>query len=161
VLHTLIYVALLIGCCAYVARRGGPPEWIGAAIIAVGSFLSVVALSGGARIYRSVEVGVFIVDVAALLAFLVLALRAQRLWPLWITALQLVGTAGHAMKLADPHLMPWGYAFALRFWVYPMLLLLVIGTWNHQRRVARFGADRSWSSSSDRWDRRPPGGPIG
>jgi hypothetical protein len=27
-----------------------------------------------------------------------------------------------------------------------MLALIVLGTWNHQRRLARFGADRAWSS---------------
>jgi hypothetical protein len=161
VVDSLFYISLLLGCCIYAYRRGGAPEWIGAAILAVGSFLSFAALSSGATIYRSVEVGVFVVDVAALIAFLALALRAQRLWPLWVTAFQLIGIAGHAVRMADPHLMPWGYAFALRFWAYPMLLLLVLGTWNHQRRKARFGADKSWSSSSDRWDRRRPDGPIG
>ncbi|MFL6845355.1 MAG: hypothetical protein ACJ8ER_10800 [Allosphingosinicella sp.] len=51
------------------------------------------------------------------------------------------------------------YAFVLAFWTYPMLLMIVLGTWNHQRRLAKFGVDKSWSSSSDHWDRRRPDGP--
>ncbi|MEO7178715.1 MAG: hypothetical protein ABIW83_07715 [Allosphingosinicella sp.] len=156
----MVFYALLAGCCIYVARCGDAPEWIGASIIVVGSLLTLVALSSAATIYRSVEVGVFVVDVAALVAFLVLALRAERLWPLCVVALQLVGTAGHAVKLVDSQILPLAYAFALRFWGYPMMLLLVVGTWNHQKRLAKFGVDRSWSTYFDRLDRRPPGGPT-
>lgn len=158
--NTLVYFAILFGCCVYTALRGSLPERIGAAILTLGSILTFVTLSSAATIYRSLEVGVFLVDVATLLAFLALALRADRLWPLCITAFQLVGTAGHAVKLVDPHVLPYAYAFALRFWSYPMMLMLLVGTWNHQRRLTRFGVDKSWSTSSDRLDRRPPAGPI-
>jgi hypothetical protein len=160
VVNSLVFLALLIACCGYVALRGSPPEWIGAAIVAVGSFLSLAALSFTATIYRSLEIGVFLVDVAALLAFLVLALRAERIWPLCVTALQVIGTAAHAVKLVDPQVIPSAYAFALRFWAYPMMLILVLGTWNHQKRLARFGVDKSWSSSSPPSAPPPPAGPI-
>jgi hypothetical protein len=116
-------------------------------------------MSNPAARFGAVEEGVFLVDLAAFVAFLVLALRAERYWPLCIAALQAIGTAGHAAKLLDPGVIRSAYAFALSFWTYPMLLLVVIGTWNHQKRLARNGVDKSWSSSSDRWDRRPPAGP--
>jgi hypothetical protein len=158
--ESIAYFSLLFGCWAYALLRGGAPEKVGNSIMLVGSVLTVLAVSGPATRFASVEVGIFAVDAATLVAFLILALRAERIWPLWVTALQGIGTAGHALRLADPSLIRWGYAFALAFWSYPMLLLLVLGTWSHQRRLARFGVDRSWSSSSDRWDRRPPGGPT-
>jgi hypothetical protein len=159
-LNNLAYAVVLFGGCFYVGLRGGAPERIGAAILIVGSLLTYAALSSTATIYRSLEVGVFLVDVATLLGFVALALRADRLWPLCITALQLVGTAGHAVKLVDPQVIPYAYAFALRFWGYPMVIILLVGTWNHQKRLARNGVDRSWSTFSGRWDRPPPGGPI-
>jgi hypothetical protein len=34
----------------------------------------------------------------------------------------------------------------LAFWIYPQLLVLVLGTWRHQRRAKTIGADRSWST---------------
>lgn len=154
------YLTILLVCWVYAMLKGGAPERIGASVIGLGSVLSLVAASSPGARFGSVEVGVFLVDVAAFAVFLGLALRAERHWPLWVAALQAIGTAGHAAKLADPKVIPLAYAFVLAFWVYPMLLLVVMGTWQHQRRLAKFGADKSWSSSSGRSETRPPTGPI-
>ena len=153
-----IYFIILGLSTVYAMFLGGAPERIGAAIIAIGSVLSLEAVSGPIGRFASVEVGVFLVDVAALVAFLVLALRAERFWPLWVAAFQVIGTAGHAVKLVDPAVIPRAYAFILALWTYGMLLAVVLGTWNHRRRLARNGADPSWSTFSGRSaTRRPPG----
>jgi len=158
--ESIAYFSLVSCCLLYAVLRGGAPERIAITVVAVGSVLTVIAVSAPAVRFGSIEIGIFAVDVACLLSFLLLALRAERIWPLWVTALQLIGTTGHAIRVVDPGLIRWAYQFVLAFWSYPMLLLIALGTWNHQRRVARFGADKSWSSSSDRWDRRPPDGPT-
>ena len=155
-----IYFAILATCCLYAGFKGGGPERIGAAIFVVASILSAVVVSRPSARFGSLEVGVFAVDATMLVALLVLALRAERFWPLWAIALHLIETAGHAVKAIDPSVIPKAYAFVLAFWSYPMLALLVLGTWNHQRRLARNGVDKSWSTFSGHWDRRPPGGPI-
>jgi hypothetical protein len=153
----VFFYLLLLVCCGYALLRGGGPERIGAAIYAIGTGLTVLARSEAARRYGSVEFGALVVDVAALVAFLVLALFARRLWPLWMTAFQLIGTAAHFAKLADPEMIRWAYAFLLGVWSYPMLLLLALGTFNHRRRLKRNGTDPSWSTSSART--APPAGP--
>jgi hypothetical protein len=155
------YLTILLVCWTYALFKGGAPEQIGVSVIGVGSILSLVAASAPGVRFGSVEVGVFLVDLAAFGVFLGLALRAERHWPLWVAALQAIGTAGHAAKLVDPAVIPVAYAFVLAFWVYPMLLLIVMGTWQHQRRLAKFGADKSWSNSFGRSAPRPPTGPIG
>lgn len=160
-LQSAFYFSLVLACWTYAMLRGGAPERIGATILAVGSILTVVAVSAPAIRFGTVEIGIFLVDVAALVGFLILALRAERWWPLWVTALQAIGITAHAVKLVNPEVIRWAYAFALAFWSYPMLFLLVFGTWNHQRRLARFGVDKSWSSSSGRSAMPPPNGPIG
>jgi hypothetical protein len=159
--QSLVFLVLLVGCCGYAFLRGGIPERIAALIFVAAAILTLVALSSPAIRWHSVEYGAFLVDVATLLSLVALALRANRLWPLWVTALQAIGTTGHAVKLADPEVIRWAYAFALAFWSYPMLALLAFGTWNHQRRLARFGVDRSWSSSSGRSETPPRNGPTG
>lgn len=154
-----LYYAFALACSLYVGIRGAAPERIAAAVILVGSAVSTAAMSGFK--YASVEIGVFLVDVAALIAFLVLSMRAERLWPLWVSALQIIGTAGHAVKLVDAEVLRTAYAIAMAVWSYPMWFLIVLGTWNHRRRLAKFGVDKSWSSSSGRSETRPPIGPIG
>jgi hypothetical protein len=149
--NVYFYYALLLGCSIYTLRRGGAPERIGVAILGIGSLLSSVAIErsvilyGLVHVYRSVEIGVLIVDAMVLIAFMLLALRADRFWPLWIVACHILGTAGHFVKFADPDIIPRAYAFIVAIWSYPMMALLLIGTWRHQRRLSRFGADRAWS----------------
>jgi hypothetical protein len=153
-----VYYALFAVCGLYVLIKGGAPEKVGTSILAVGSILSIAEVSSPAGRFGSVEIGVFLVDVATLLAFLALALRAERFWPLCVTALQAIGTSGHAAKLLDPGVIRSAYAIVLSLWGYLMLLLIALGTWNHQRRLARNGVDKSWSNSSNPSDPPPPAG---
>lgn len=144
--HTNWYFrSFFLLCCGYAWWRGGGPERSAATIIFVGVVLTRMAMGPWTGRWTSVENGVLIVDVAVLLALLAVALKAERFWPLWLTALHLLGIAGHLVKMLDPVLIRWGYAFLIAIWSYPMLALLVLATWSHQRRLARFGADRSWS----------------
>jgi hypothetical protein len=85
--------------------------------------------------FTRVEVGVMIVDFATLAAFTAIALRSERFWPLWIAGLQLTTTIAHLFKALDFQLVPHVYAAAARLWVYPIFLIIVIGTWrSHHRR---------------------------
>jgi len=155
------YYAILTVFVAYVFLRGGAPERWAAAILGVGSVLSTLFISARPLRFSSVESGVFAIDVLVLVAFLILALRAERYWTLWVAALQLIGTAGHAVKLVDSHVIRLVYAFMMAFWTYPMLLCVLVGTWRHRQRLARFGADRSWSTSSVRSAAVRKRGPTG
>ena len=83
------------------------------------------------------------VDLLCVAAFLALALRADRFWPLWVAALQVVATTAHAVRFVDHDIVGRTYAFMLAIWSYPMILLLIAGTWRHQRRIARFSVDKS------------------
>jgi hypothetical protein len=158
-LNTIVYLVLLIACCLYAGLRGAAPERIAAAIIAVGSILTYAVMPTAATSYNDVRLDAFLIDLACLVGFLILALRAERYWPLWVTALQIIEIAGHGVKLADPDVIRRAFAFALAFWSYPMLLLIALGTWRHQVRLAHFGTDPSWSSSFSRSDPPPASGP--
>lgn len=157
--NTIVYLVLLIACCAYAFSRGAEPEKIAAAIIAIGSVLTYAVMPTSAASYHSVRLDAFVIDLVCLVAFVILALRAERYWPSWVAALQLIGIAGHGVKLMDPDVIRRAFAFALAFWSYPMLLLIALGTWRHQVRLARFGTDPSWSSSSAAWGPTPRSGP--
>ena len=149
-----VFLVLLLLCCGYASVRGGTPERIGAAIFAGGSALTFAAASAPANRFASVEAGILMVDMATFLAFTILALRAERFWPLWVTGFLGIGVVAHLTKLLSSEVIPWAYAFVLSIWSYPILLVLVIGTIAHRRRLARNGADSSWSNSSA--SSRPP-----
>jgi hypothetical protein len=159
-LEQKIYFILLDLCWIFTTLRGGTPERLGSTILALGSAATVAALSTPATVYMSMESGVFLVDVMCSAAFLALALRSNRYWPLWIAGLQLIGTTAHAVKLVYPDVIPRAYAFVTVFWSYPMLLLIVLGTFRHQQRLTKFGVDRSWSSSWGRSARARGAGPT-
>lgn len=141
-----VYYTLLALCSLYALRRGGGPERIGTAIMVVGSVLSLAIVLGRANRYGSVETGVLIIDMAAFAAFTILALRANRFWPIWASALAGLGVLGHLGRwYAGSDISAGAYVVSLVIWSYPILALVAIGTFRHQRRLARFGIDESWS----------------
>ncbi len=145
----ILYNALLAVCLVYAIWRGGAPERWGAAIIAAASIGTRIAisLSPHEKQFRGVEWGMFAVDAAALVAFAWLALRARRLWPLWVAALQLVALCCHLARMVDSTVLPWAYAIILGAEGYVMLVLVMAGTHLHQRRKRAHGTDRSWTNS--------------
>ena len=128
------YFALLFAVCAYAFIAGRGDERMVASICVVASIASVAVISPWASRYSQLEAGVFIVDLATLAGFTFVALRSDRFWPLWVAGLQLTTLMSHAFKLGRIDLMPQAYAAAARFWVYPIFLIIVIGTWRSARR---------------------------
>ena len=128
------YFALLFAVCAYAFIAGRGDERMVASICVIASIASVAVISPWASRYSQLEAGVFIVDLATLVGFTFVALRSDRFWPLWVAGLQLTTLMSHAFKLGRIDLMPQAYAAAARFWVYPIFLIIVIGTWRSARR---------------------------
>ncbi|MEA3042667.1 MAG: hypothetical protein QOH47_505 [Sphingomonadales bacterium] len=155
-----LFIPLLVLCCVYAFMAGGGPERVGAAAYGLSCFASVAVFTAPVIRFQTVEVGVFIVDVLVFVIFIALALRANRFWPIWVSGLLGLGVLGHLARWAGPDVIPWAYAVILSVWSYPILAVIALGTFNHQRRLKRFGEDKSWSSSSGRSGPAPPTGPT-
>ena len=138
-LSPLQYFVVLFAVCAYAFVRGRSDERTVATICVIASIASVAVISPLASRYSQVEAGVFIVDLATFAGFTFVALRSERFWPLWVAGLQLTTLMSHAFKLGRLDLMPQAYAAAARFWVYPIFVIIVIGTWRSYRRRTRTG----------------------
>ena len=95
-------------CCLYAFVAGGGPERIGAAVYALACIVTSPRLSAPPIKYRSVEAGVFIVDVLVFCAFSVLALRANRFWPIWVSGLLGLGVLAHLATMGWPERHPVG-----------------------------------------------------
>jgi len=92
----------------------------------------------------------FVVDVALLIALCIIALRANRWWPVPVAGCQLVAVLVHAAKLIDAGMIPNGYAFLVTIWSWPMVALLAVGTWTYRRRTARGIIVPDWKPISAR-----------
>ena len=128
------YFVVLAIVCIYAFARGEAESRIAAAICGAASIASVIVMSPIAGRYSHIEAGVFAVDLAVLAGFTAIALRSDRFWPLWLAGLQLTTILAHIFKAVDFQLVPQIYAAAARFWVYPIFLIIVIGTWRSQHR---------------------------
>lgn len=136
----ILYHLLLFGACGYALLRGRTDARIVGAVFLVGNFVTYALRSPFGESYTSVETGIFAVDLFAFLAFTYAALISDRFWPLWVSGLQLTTSLGHVMKAVDLHLMPLAYAAALRFWGYPILIILAAGVWRSERRSRKEAA---------------------
>ncbi len=76
--------------------------------------------------YHHLESGILIVDVAALAIFLFVAIRADRWWPLFATALLMVSMLGHLARESNPLFLSQGYSIA-GLAVYGVEVVLAIG----------------------------------
>jgi hypothetical protein len=130
------YYAILLAVCAYAFLAGRSDERIVASICFIASVMSALVVAPLGSRYSNVEAGILLVDIAALAGFTYVALRTERFWPLWVAGLQLTTLIAHALKSVQLDLMPQAYAAAARFWVYPIFLIIIVGTWrSHRRRL--------------------------
>lgn len=133
----IFFFALMAAACGYALLRGRTDARIVGAVFLVGTFATMGLRSSPAGGYSSVESGIFAVDVVCLLAFTYAALISDRFWPLWVSGFQLTTIFGHLFKAVDSNLLPLAYAAALRFWGYPILIMLAVGVWRQQKRLRR------------------------
>jgi hypothetical protein len=152
------FLTLLVVATLYALWAGGGPERVGAMLYAVSVIATFLIMKAHRHYWLDLEVGVFIVDAVIFLAFVPIALRADRFWPLWVTAFLGLGVLGHVARLVMPDTFWRAYAMVLTIWSYPILATMMLGTFLHRRRLALHGADRSWVTSSGRSGPAPPTG---
>lgn len=146
-IHQIIFFALLIAASCYAAIGGGGPERISAigmvcATVATLAFTHLRSEPHGA--YWAVEIGVALTDLALFLLIVAIALVSTRFWPILMAGMMGCGLFGHLTKPLGPDILPRAYFIAVAFWSYPELVLLLIVTWRHQRRLKRYGVDYAW-----------------
>ncbi len=142
-LSPLAYYFVLLAVSAYAFVAGRRDERTAAATCIIATLATHVLTSPVAS-FSNVESGIFIVDALTFTAFTFIALKSDRFWPLWVAGLQLTTLLSHILKTVQLDLMPQAYAAAARFWVYPIFLIIVIGTWrSHQRMLDERGVKAS------------------
>ena len=131
-IRVIIFYALLLTVVLLALRHGDRETRLAALIAMAGSLLSAASVYsiGGAE---PVEALVALVDLGVLAAFVFIALRSCRFWPLWVAGLQLTTVLAHILRLMSPDLVDIAYQTAMRFWSYPILVILAVAAWRTQR----------------------------
>lgn len=128
-------------------RRGGDPErwliavFLGAMVVPVWVlwwFGFSSAIDGALLLLR------LLIDVVAAVLFIAIALRANRNYPLWIAAFQLVALGGYMVSIVPIGVSPLALVILVVGPTYCQLLLLLAGFVRHVRRERRFGPYRPW-----------------
>jgi hypothetical protein len=138
-------VSLLLGLAMW--RWGGGPER-GMAVFFTGVLiLPLVAFrifGTGTLIFGNLAVLYVGLDVIALIGFVLIALNANRNYPLWIAGLQLVAVGAHMVRGFADAVSPLAYAILAIGPSYAQLFLMLIGLLRHRLRLRRFGEYRDW-----------------
>ena len=79
--------------------------------------------------FNDARLGGLILEIIYLAVLIWVVLRSAKWWPLWTAAFQLVGVTVYLARMADPKIG----AAVLTIWSYLILIVVVIGTWQHRR----------------------------
>lgn len=143
----LAYVALL---SAAALRWGAAPERVCAATLFLMTYGDAAyhAAVGQGPIYGTVDIAHLLIDVCVAAAFIGVALRANRVYPLWLAAFQLVSVVSHFAREVTEIFPKLAYGLMTYVPYYVVLLIMAGGIWRHAMRTKRHGPYRSWRSSS-------------
>lgn len=136
---------LQLAVAGYALWRGGGPERAVALLLLAASLATIVTPATYRVSYFTVFYAVMWIDLALFLGLAAVAAFADRFWPMWLTALQLVALGAHGVRAIDPQLWAAAYWLVTTKIAYPMLLLLFVGTLRHRQRRAAGLPERSWS----------------
>lgn len=125
---------------------GGPERWL------IGLFVGTMVLPvyllaplGAAVPTEGPYAWVFLsFDLAAAAGFTIVALNANRNYPLWIAGFQFVALGAHLIKDVVPGISLIALVLLIVGPSYCQLLLILSGFVRHFRRERRFGAYRDW-----------------
>lgn len=134
-----VFWSILLLICLYAFWRGRKYERLAAGVCLAASIATHFVIGPVPHRYSGIEYGLFGIDLAVLAAFVAIALRSDRFWPLWTAGLQLTISMSHVLKAVDLHLMARAYAAAAVFWSYPILFIIALASWRQHRRGARPG----------------------
>lgn len=116
----------------------GPIDFAYHAILSRGSF------------YATLDLGHFAIDLAVATVFFAVALQANRVYPLWLTALQLLTLLGHFSRQVSEAIGQLAYALLSYSPFILQVTTLAVAIFLHARRVRRYGSYPSWRSFSSR-----------
>jgi hypothetical protein len=132
-----VFTLILIACCAYAMAFGGQPERQVAFMLLVAAMATALVGYGFPQPRGTIRWPVMFVDFALVAALMWVALRANRLWPMFVTALQLITAVAHPALVLAGTTAPRAYMIAIFMSGFLIPPVLALGTFLHRRRMAQ------------------------
>jgi hypothetical protein len=140
-----LYKGVLMATVFFALRKGDEPEQLTSLMLLTAVFAdSVNHWLFGTPNYFTINPGHLVLDCWSLIVMVWVGLYANRGWPLWVAALQMIVVAGHLSKLFDISEIRRGYWVMIAVPGYFQLLVLWIGLVAHMRRIDRIGRHAPW-----------------
>ena len=134
-LPTQIAAGITILVVAFAFLKGDEPERIAAGTYVLGWFASLLLQGDGAM--RGTQWGLMGIDVVMLAVFAGLAWKAQRAWPVWMSALQSLIVMSHVLTVVDIRPPLAAFYAVINLASFGILITLAVGTfWAWQERRA-------------------------
>ena len=140
-----LFYTIQVAASGYALLRGGAPERLTGLALLLAAVSTGIVQRNIPILFAGLEAGVMIVDLLLLVVMIAITLKADRFWPAWATALHALGTGAHLIRAISPDVIRLVNAVLSAAWSYPIVLLLVIGTVRHSRRIRARGWDLDWS----------------
>lgn len=154
-----VFNTALVGLPMLAAWRwGAAPERICAAVFVANLVVDRLyhMAVGRGTIYMSVDIGHLAIGVTTIFVLVGVALRANRMYPLWLSAFQGLVIISHFTREASARVSVLAYALLTYGPSLFQIAILVLGIALHARRVKRYGKYPSWRSSWSRWPEQTP-----
>lgn len=135
--HVALFYALLTVATLLAFTIGGRPEkQVAMMLIAATVASKFVAWQPFAHFGRF-EPALFAIDLLLLVGLGSVAVRSDRYWPIWLTALHAYSMVAHVARLLIPATDLSVYLANSALMADPGLILLMVGSWRHYRRQKR------------------------
>ena len=127
---TAFAVSLLaiIAICALPWFVGEAPEKIGSLVTMAMYAVGLAGFAAVGRGYHHADLIGVGSDLVGFLGFSAIALFARRIWPIWVSSLQLLAVTTHVARALDLHFPPLVYAVMRVSPTYAGLAIMLIGT---------------------------------
>ena len=134
--YTQIATAIGVVVVAFAFLKGDEPERVGGGAYAIGA-LAPLLVQDDSRLYGA-QWPLILVETAMLIAYVALAWKSRRSWPIWAAALQSVVVMCHILPAVDLRPPLAAFYAVINLASYGILLVLALGVlqaWRDQRAL--------------------------
>jgi len=131
-IRALVWAVTVIAVCLVAFLRGGQDERRASGVMLAAWAVSMVVDRTG---YRETEWGIMAIDMAALIAFVVIALQSSRHWPMFAAGFHLLAILTHLARGVDDTVAPWAYFTAQILWGYLLAGSIAYGALTTRRAL--------------------------